>query len=325
MICVPNSDQQIWNKDNVILDIIAQVITRPPRIDITLNDEGPCAQSLGLYTLLDNICQRHNYPGENIYIHTCNLVETHTKYNIVCKPQTKYLDVARTVATPTTQKKFDSKFKHFGNFIGHGNRLRLRTASYLYQNYQSKTTQTYHCDVQSQYHRPFFGLEDLMFYKYSSADVQSGVDLINHAPLTIDTIDEYPILSPATFNITKVYPKFFVDIVNQTYYSGSTFYIDEKIWRPILMKTPFIVQGPQNFITHFKRLGFKTFDTWWSEGYSEDINDYQLKGIIDIIDVLATLTVTQLESIYAEMAPVLEHNYQLMLEIPDTDFLKCRN
>ena len=91
------------------------------------------------------------------------------------------------------------------------------------------------------------------------------------------------------------------------------------------MKTPFIVQGPQNFIKHFKRLGFKTFDTWWSEGYSEDINDYQLKGIIDIIDVLSTLTVTQLESVYAEMAPVLEHNYQLMLEIPDTDFLKCRN
>ena len=91
------------------------------------------------------------------------------------------------------------------------------------------------------------------------------------------------------------------------------------------MKTPFIVQGPQNFVKHFKNLGFKTFDNWWSEGYSEDDTDYQLTGILDIVDTLSALTVTQLESIYAEMVPVLEHNYQLMLEIPDTDFLKCRN
>lgn len=325
MICIPNSDQQIWNKDNVILDIVEQVITRPSRIDITLNDEGPCAQSLGLYTLLDNICHRHNYPRSNIFIHTCNLIETHDEYNIVCKPQIKYLEVARTVAIPNSQKIFDSKFRHFGNFIGHGNRLRLRTASYLYQYHCHKTVQTYHCNVRSQYHRPFIGLEDLMFYNYSIADVQSGIDLLNLAPLTIDNIDEYPILSPATFNITKTYPGFFVEIVNQTYYSGNTFYIDEKIWRPILMKTPFIVQGPQNFIRNFKNLGFKTFDTWWSEGYSEDDPDYQINGITDIIDNLSMLNVTQLETMYSEMTSVIEYNYQLMLEMQDTDFLKCRN
>jgi hypothetical protein len=155
----------------------------------------------------------------------------------------------------------------------------------------------------------------MMFNGHSWDQVQSAVDLLQAAPLTIDSIDQYPILNPTTLTITKVYPDFFVEIVNLTYWSGNTFYIDEKIWRPMLMRTPFIVHGPQNFLPRLRALGFRTFDAWWDEGYSEDPPDYQLKEITNIIKKLAKKRVTALEYMYAGMQSVLEHNYQLLKQI----------
>ena len=155
----------------------------------------------------------------------------------------------------------------------------------------------------------------MMFNGHSWAEVQSAVELLQAAPLTIDSIDQYPILNPTTLNITKVYPSFFVEIVNLTYWSGDTFYIDEKIWRPMLMRTPFVVHGPQNFLPRLRALGFRTFDTWWDEGYSEDPPDYQLKEITNIIKQLAKKSVDELQAMYADMQSVLEHNYQLLKQI----------
>jgi hypothetical protein len=155
----------------------------------------------------------------------------------------------------------------------------------------------------------------MMFNNYTWGEVQSAVGLLNAAPLTIDSIDQYPILNPTTLNITKVYPEFFVEIVNLTYWSGDTFYIDEKIWRPMLMRTPFVVHGPRNFLPRLRALGFRTFDSWWDEGYSEDPPDYQLKEIVRLMQQLAEKSVTELDSMYADMQSVLEHNYQLLKRI----------
>jgi hypothetical protein len=159
----------------------------------------------------------------------------------------------------------------------------------------------------------------MMFMGHSWTEVQSAIELLQAAPLTIDSIDQYPILNPTTLNITKVYPDFFVEIVNLTYWSGNTFYIDEKIWRPILMRTPFVVHGPQNFLPRLRALGFRTFDAWWDEGYSEDPSDYQLKEITNIIAQLAKKSVAELSAMYTDMQLVLEHNYQLLKRIQKQD------
>jgi hypothetical protein len=179
--------------------------------------------------------------------------------------------------------------------------------------------QTYHTQVTNQYHRPFIGVEDMMFNNHSWAEVQDAVELLQHSPLTIDSIDQYPILNPVTLNITKAYPNFFVEIVNLTYWSGDTFYIDEKIWRPMLMRTPFVVHGPQKFLSRLRALGFRTFDAWWDEGYSEDPPDYQLKEIVRLIEQLAEKSLAELDAMYADMQSVLEHNYQLLKRIQMQD------
>lgn len=320
MIVFSNNDGIIWNRDQLIIDLAHSMGNKLPRIDLCSNGEGPCASSLGLYDLLDNMCNRFDYPGNQIYIKTCNLIEKHQIYNIVIEPQMVYLNTAQKYTPPDNSKKIK---KHFGHFIGHGNLHRLYLGSYLYKNHREKTLQTYHCDLIDQYHRPFIGVENLMFFQHDWNCIDSAIELIKAAPLRLNEIDQCPILNPETLNITKIYPNFFVEVVNLTYYSGNTFYIDEKIWRPILMRTPFIVHGPANFLSRLRKLGFKTFDKWWDEGYGEDPNDWQLTEIPKIIDCISRWSVSDLNNIYAEMSPVVEYNYQLLMSLTKQDFLQC--
>lgn len=312
MIEFANSDSTIWNQDQLIIELAHAMSSGAPRIDLGTKGEGPCARSLGLYDLLDRMCARFNYCASNIYITTCNLAESHDRYNIVIDPQVVYLAAAQRYTSPASTKQIH---KHFGHFIGHGNQPRLYLGSYLHAHHRALTLQTYHTQVTEEYHRPFIGVEDMMFYGHSWAEVHNAVELLQAAPLTIDSIDQYPILNPVTLNITKVYPEFFVEIVNLTYWSGNTFYIDEKIWRPMLMRTPFIVHGPQNFLPRLRALGFCTFGAWWDEGYSEDPPDCQLKEISRLIDQLAEKSTAELETMYADMQSVLEHNYQQLKKI----------
>jgi hypothetical protein len=316
MINFANSDSTIWNRDQLIIDLALAMSENQLRIDIGTKGEGPCARSLGLYDLLDNLCERFNYSASRIYITTCNLAESHDRYNIVIDPQTVYLKAAQRYTPPASNKHI---VKHFGHFIGHGNLPRLYLGSYLRQHHSEQTLQTYHTTVTDPYHRPFIGVEDMMFNGHSCAEVQSAVELLQAAPLTLDSIDQYPILNPVTLNITKVYPSFFVEIVNLTYWSGDTFYIDEKIWRPMLMRTPFIVHGPQNFLPRLRALGFRTFNSWWDEGFSEDPPDCQLKEIVRLIELLAEKSIAELDAMYADMQSVLEHNYQLLKRIQKQD------
>lgn len=319
MIEFANSDSTIWQKDDLIIKLAAQMAAGLPRIDVSTKGEGPCAASLGLYTLLDQLCVQFNYPPENIHITTCNLAETHDSYTIHIVPNLFYLRAAKNFDAVRPTKQIDTDFKHFGHFVGHGNVHRLYVASHLYNNHRNQSLQTYHCDVTSEYHRAFIGLEDMMHLNHSATDIHNALSLIQSSPIVQDQIDQYPILSPTTLNITKLYPRFFVEIVSLTYWSGNTFYIDEKIWRPVLMKTPFIVQGPQNFMHRFRALGFKTFDRWWDEGHSEDPADYQPQAIVQLLNQLSQWTPEDIQRTLAEMDDTLEHNYNLMMRITAKD------
>jgi len=320
VINIATIDSRICNRDQVIIDIIFAIQKNIP-VNLCTISEGPCAISLGLYNLLDNICDNFSYPKYKISVTTSNLLESHSEYKIIKTPTMGYLEKTKNFSINNT-KQFDSNFKHFGNFIGHGNLYRLQTGAYLYANHRPITLQTYHCTVTNSYHRSHVGLEDLLF-ENGTTEFDNAVNLLSNTPISLDAINSFPILMPETLNITKVYPNFFVEIANISYFSGTTFYVDEKIWRPMLMKTPYMVQGSQNFILNLRQLGFKTFNSWWDEGYSEDPADCQVPAIIKNIKQLSTLTVAQLKDMYAEMMPTLEHNYNRLMTITKQDFIQA--
>jgi hypothetical protein len=321
MITVPTVDSKICNESLVILSILQQVTQNKPVV-LNTTGEGPCLASTGLYRILDDICAQFNYPKQNITIRTSNWLERHNQYRIINEHDNRHElhGVQKHAGTISSTKQFDYNFKHFGHFIGHSNRYRLQMASYLYAHQRHRTLQSYHCNVTDEYHRNYMGLEDILYYGADKQQFAEACDLINSAPLTVDAVDSYPILQPANLNITKVYPNIFVEIVSLTFFSGNTFYVDEKIWRPILMKTPFMIQGPQDVIRNFRKLGFKTFHDFWDEGYGEDPDNCHVPAMIQNIQQLAKLSVTELEQMYTEMTSILEHNYSRLLELNDTHF-----
>lgn len=314
MINILTNDGKIRNVEQAVIDIVKTMQT-DGYVCISLISDGPCCEHVGLYSLLDSICKQFNFDKHRISIVTSNLIESHPEYYI--RHDFNFWELENSISNSqqytNTDKVFDADFKHFGNFIGHSNKYRLQTSSQLYDRYADKTIQSYHCTPTDPYHREYIGLEDMMFM--NTLGIDTAYEHIKRAPIALDDIDTFPILQPANLNILKYYPKFFVEIVNLTFFSGTTFYVDEKIWRPMLALTPFIVQGPANLIKNLRRIGFKTFDQWWDEGYSEDPDDCQVAFILDNTDRLSKLSIWELQAMYQDMMPTLVHNRNLLLSL----------
>ena len=323
-IIVPNGDSTIWDRDRVISDLITAIIQRHP-FNISLNSEGPCAETLGLYSLLDFLCGKYQFQPEMITIYTCNQLEKHDRYLIKKIPPFKGISDLQKNQSSILDKKITSNTKHFSNFVSRGNRMRLVIASELYFHHQIKTLQSYHTDVKNGYFSHHIGLEEVMFHDYESDTVDRCYKFLKKTPIKVDNVESYPIFyhDGKVYDIMPLYQQVFVDIINLAYFSGNTFYVDEKIWRPVLTKTPFIVQGPNNFLENFRRLGFQTFDQWWDEGYSEDPPDYQVRLIIENIKMISTWDTQKLSTVYAEMKSTLDHNYAVFMSLNESVFRKA--
>lgn len=324
-IVVPNGDSTIWDRDRVVADIVTSMMQRRP-FDISLNSEGPCAEALGLYSLLDSLCEKYQFRHELITIHTCNQIEKHNQYLIKKIPPIKGISDLQKNQSDRLDKKITSNTKHFLNFVSRGNRMRLVIASELYSSHRIKTLQSYHTDVKNGYFSHHIGLEEVMFHNYETDTVDLCYQFLKETPIKVDNVESYPILhGDKVYNIMSSYQQAFVDITNLAYFSGNTFYIDEKIWRPVLTKTPFIVQGPSNFLANLKKLGFQTFNRWWDEGYSEDPPDCQVKLIIANIQMISQWDTQKLSTVYEEMKPILDHNYEVFMSLNQSSFRKAFN
>jgi len=316
MITIPNIDGRIWNLEQHAIDIVDCIVNQRP-IEITLNNEGPDAGELGLYALLDKICSRYKYPKSNITITTYNQIESHPEYCIKKEVPFHFVAAAkhfaRTKQLPT--KTFADEFKHFGLFVGRSNWLRLWLASYLHKHYLDKTALTFHYNNTLDFHQDHLGLDDLVRFNIDQINDIDPMQLIAKCPIVDQAVESYPILMPAHFNISKVYHSFFLEIVCETYSRGTSFFPTEKTWRPIINRTPFIIQGPKDYIKNLHRLGFKTFNNWFDESHSVDEYSWQPTGICATLDTLAMYSVSELEGIYIDMNDTLEHNYQILMTL----------
>ena len=325
MITLPNIDSKIWNLEDKVLEIF-QAMQTNQQVKICLNQEGPCAESLGLYSLLDKLCARLDFAKHNISILTCNQLESHGEYTINKTPPLYVAETQTFIKNNQHllhEKTFNDQFNSFGLFIGRSNFLRLWLGAEVFDNYRDQSLITFHYDKAVDFHREHLGFDQLMTRAPSIDLIQKTTNLIKQAPLKLDDqIEQYPLLSPAHLGIFKLYHKFFVEIVCETYFTGNTFYPTEKIWRPIVLKTPFIIQGPVDYYKNLKKIGFKTFNSYWDEGFSEDPYDYQPVEILQVLDKLGRMTTKELQSMYHDMAPIIEHNYNTFMNLKKNDFRK---
>lgn len=307
-IKVITSDGRIWNREEALLAILEH---KNQAIVLDLLNEGPCCQTSGIDDLIDIT----GIDPSLVTIETGNQMPS-SRYK---EKRIRFaeIDLAKSLAIQS-QPTVSSMKNLFSLFIGRSNWQRLGLGAHLYRHHREYSAITFHFNPQSDYHKDNFGLEE---YVKRNIHDQSIMDFVTQLPIKDCDID-YPILwNQGAFDLSDRYRDVFCDIICETYFSGRTFFVTEKTWRPIINLRPFIVQGPTWYLHNLHKLGFKTFSQWWDEGYDEDPSDARIGTLRNNIDWIAAQPLSVLEGWYQEMQPTLLHNLRTLQNLTHSQIL----
>lgn len=309
---MPTSDSVIWEKEKILLQLHRAMATGSP-ITIDLLREGPDVTDLGLIGLLEKSADAFGYDLSGITVLTHNLIQPyHSKINFHRSFPWHFVSNTKLKLCSAEDKKTFTK--KFGLFIGRSNKHRLRLSAHVWKQHKEFTLQTFHWASNSDFHKENIGLQELVA-DGALNETHDAIEFLKQCPMLCDQVNGYPLLMDQHCEIAQVYHDFLIEIVCETYFSGETFFPTEKIWRPMIMRTPFIVQGPRYFLHRLKDLGFRTFDHWWDEGYAEDAASWQSTEIIKVIDHIARTPLKVLRHWYDEMQDTLDHNRSRLLTL----------
>lgn len=115
----------------------------------------------------------------------------------------------------------------------------------------------------------------------------------------------------------SLYRDAFFDVVFETHesHSGATVFT-EKIFRSVYLGRPFLACGGQNFLTEFRKLGFRTFEPWFSESYDLESHDQRRVHVIgNVIEHICSWDLDRCRRTKQEMMPVLLHNQQRLQQL----------
>lgn len=115
----------------------------------------------------------------------------------------------------------------------------------------------------------------------------------------------------------KTFDECFVCIINETRFAQPTANFSEKVIDAINYRKPFIVVAPPKTLEYIKKFGFKTFDEFWSEDYDQIENHSQrMLEIFSLIDKINQKSIQELNDMYYEMLPILDHNRKVLKTLP---------
>jgi hypothetical protein len=299
------NDNHIFNRFELITFLARN---QDQNIILNTNYEGGCLESLGLYKLLD--CFRF----KSVTIVTCNMVEQHPHYQI--RIHNSALRFFYTIGnTDYKQYHLWNQKKIFGALYNRATWNRMGLAGHLHVNHAARSVINFRSNPHDDTDRRLFEMQLLFEINLKSA--QNFLLAADQFPIQIEEQDTYSTglsTEKHTEPLARFYQDFLIDIVAETFVNGCNFFPTEKTIRPMLLKKPFIIMGPKCNLIYLHQMGFKTFGSFWNEDYDGYGIMHKYTKILDLIDALSTRPVDQLAQMYADMQPVLDHNYNLLIE-----------
>ena len=166
-----------------------------------------------------------------------------------------------------------------------------------------------------------------------------GIEYLNiHSPMNVDLEIKEPVITLHSYfkncmpngtmvqhngedpNVNNVkleeaYRDVFCDIVTESRFAQPTANYSEKSYHPMWYKKPFVLGAPPHTLKLLKEHGFKTFSDFWDESYdSITVHEERLLKIFEVIDFINSKSIEELQEMYVQMKPILEHNYNLIKE-----------
>jgi hypothetical protein len=150
-------------------------------------------------------------------------------------------------------------------------------------------------------------------YEFDSAYIEQAIANIKQIPeLRIDfpgqnIPNQSMLLSPMDQLMES-----FIFLVTETCFFQTKTHLTEKIFKPIVLRMPFILAGCAYNLAYLRSYGFRTFSDYWDESY-DAVEDpvLRIEAITQVIKTISSLTLKQQKDMLLDMQPILEHNYQL--------------
>lgn len=138
-------------------------------------------------------------------------------------------------------------------------------------------------------------------------NIESNLNLLGQKRV-IDTDAAHGGLS-AEINIPAMQSAF-VNLVTETIFYEDKIHLTEKIFKPIVARTPFLLLAGPNNLAYLKRYGFKTFSDYWSEDYDSLTNNVdRFAAVMEILEKLCNTPYHELVSMKRDMQHILDHNF----------------
>jgi hypothetical protein len=111
-----------------------------------------------------------------------------------------------------------------------------------------------------------------------------------------------------------IFSNSFLWIASETYKKNHQgIYITEKTWKAIAYGSPFCINGDNGSLDYLRQQGYKTFNDYWDESY-DHMNDVEkINHISNIVKNICSMDLSDINSLYKEMIPILQHNQQTLI------------
>ncbi len=114
----------------------------------------------------------------------------------------------------------------------------------------------------------------------------------------------------ASADIPRCINNSFWHIVTETVFYYDKLHLPEKIFKPIVMKQPFMLIAAPGNLAYLKSYGFKTFDSIIDESYDTIPNpDSRLEAVVDQLSWYCNLPSSKKLDVIKAIEPIVEYNF----------------
>lgn len=154
---------------------------------------------------------------------------------------------------------------------------------------------------------------DLEWLAECNLTVDDLNNFVKKLPLIVDgEVDTIKMTQTPHNNVKNFYRDSLISLVTETNFEEPEISMTEKSIKPIKEKHPFIMLGVCGTLKQYHKLGYKTFNEFWSEEYDNIPNTWdRLKEIIRICIEISQWDQDEILDFKHRVKPIIEHNYRI--------------
>jgi len=251
--------------------------------------------------VIRHYCNYHSIPTSKLFLSMTDHQHMFKKYPAprVISYDWQYIHAKMKFSREKTVDQQAPKSKHLICFNSRSNDERLAAAAYLYTKHREKCHLSFlNSGVSLPIEGKMLSLVKHFVSHHKFLSFKKAIPLSLERGLPESIADAYILLMFET-NIIR----------------HGCQQISGKTYRPLIAGVPFLLWGSQGgLLAHLKKMGFRTFAPHINEEYDNPQYSYMERYVrlINEVERLCSLGATEIDSLYRQCLPMVEHNFTVL-------------